>query len=165
MGIPMALSLCADHFWQQWSRQLMQQIILSLCFQVVISIVPRSPAMLAKLSQEHMAQFVYWWSCSLSPTWLPKSWIQTVGTISMVGISARKWMPLHLFPWKPGHPQVCTMARYWPSSRDLVYDLCWTLGKSVLLGNCHQMEISVCAMNWKWVCLLNLGEGWRLTLW
>lgn len=160
----MALSLRADHFWQRGSRQLMWQIILSLCFQVAIFLAPRSPAMQAKLSQKHMAQFVYWWRCSLSPTWLPKSWIQRVGTISMVGFSGRKWMSLHLCPWRPGHPQVCTMARYWPSSRDLVYDLCWTLGKSVLLGNCHQMEISVYTMNWKWVCLLSLGEGWRLML-
>lgn len=51
------------------------------------------------------------------------------------------------------------MACYLPSSRNLVYDLCWALGKSVLLGNCHQMEISVYAMNWKWLCLLNWGRG------
>lgn len=55
----MALSLRADCFWQRGSRQLMVQIILSLCFEVAIFIGPRSPDVRAKLSKEHVAQFVY----------------------------------------------------------------------------------------------------------
>lgn len=55
----MALSLHADCFWQGGGRQLMAQIILSLCFEVVIFIVPRSPDVRAKLSKEHVAQFMY----------------------------------------------------------------------------------------------------------
>lgn len=57
----MALSLRADCFWHGGGagRQLMAQIILSLCFEVAIFIVPRSPDVRAKLSKEHVAQFVY----------------------------------------------------------------------------------------------------------
>lgn len=43
--------------------------------------------------------------------------------------------------------------------RALVYGLCWALGKPVLLGNCHQMEINVYAMNWKLVCVSEFCGG------